>query len=297
LTSFMSTQQEAPPAYTAFNSFEEICGISEGNRHPNGFVVPPPPPPLGIRPIPISNPAREAVNSPQDSYYSSEGVPSPVNYAPGTSYGSTGRRPLPRPPGRGPSGAAPTISTGSRINPPSEFGANRGADPNQPRFPSPTSGPPPMFVSSPTGIYQALPPERGIPEESPPTPSTSSSGSIRRPHRESLQSLTSSISPRSPASFNTMDPPPWVVTGPDEGITPGGTIVPVAQFTPVDINRDPGRMASSNLGGFDLCMHKGDSQNAPSYGRGEQVEGYIDLKLFDHITEIEVTVCNTSRHP
>jgi hypothetical protein len=216
-----------------------------------------------------------------------------MSYAPSTSYGSTSRRPLPRPPGQSVSETVPGLSIDMRNNTQSDYGPSRSADLYQPRFPSPSSGPPPPFVPSPSRHPIVLSPER-IPIELPPaTPSTPSSGSIRhRTHRQSVQSLTSSISPaRSPASFNTLDPPPWAVTHPEDGISRGGTVLPETQLIRVDINQDPGRTVSSNLGAFDLCMNKGDPQTIPSYGRGEQVEGYIDLKVFDHIAEIEVTVC------
>jgi hypothetical protein len=56
----------------------------------------------------------------------------------------------------------------------------------------------------------------------------------------------------------------------------------------VHVNPEPGRAVSSKF--IDLWTHKGDSHTKPSYGRGEPVDGYVDLKVFDHIAEIEVTV-------
>jgi len=285
-----------PPAYTIFDDFQEDRRRqypAHGSLHPAGFIVPPPPPPL---PISIPNGRRE-VHSREDSYILSDGVVSPpyeTSYGPSSSYGSTTRRPLPMPPPPVPAGSVPAPPNGLRISTHDDpDGSRGGAHSQSQRIPTtPPSGHPPHILPSPS--HHALSPERLL-QELPPTPPSSGSRR-RRSNRESqtsFQSLSSSISPvYSPSSFNTDSLPPWAVPHQSEAITRDPTVVPRNnQGIRVEINQDPGRVVPSKLGNFDLCMHKGHSHTAPSYGRGESVTGYVDLKVHDRIARIDVTVC------
>jgi hypothetical protein len=131
----------------------------------------------------------------------------------------------------------------------------------------------------------------------PPTPSSST----RRRQRQSEQSFNSSIrsggssirSTQTPASFNSNEPPPWVIP-----YQPDSQANTIAAPSNTDIsfphlNPDPGYAITGKM--FDLYLNKGSQTMPPAYGRGEPVEGYVELKdlkekELKEIAEIEVTV-------
>ncbi|KIM30486.1 hypothetical protein M408DRAFT_328068 [Serendipita vermifera MAFF 305830] len=287
-----------PPAYTEWTDFEP-SPAPPSSRHfvnyPPGFVPPPPPPPIAPRPIAIAIPGREGGHSTFNNHPSNDGNTSPpyeVNIAPSTSYGSYSRRPLPYAPGQSYHGQPQRQHTDSRNNTRNDYNDGRDANRAHVRLPSRSgSSPPPAFTASPPQPALAISPER-INADLPPTPSTPSSGSagLRNRHRQSSQSLqsVSTASIRSPVSFNSESPAPWAVTDRHGGFNRDDTIMP---GIPVNIHPDPGHVVLHKL--FELCMHKGGMDRLPSYGKGEPVTGYVELKTFNDIDEIEVNMQGT----
>ncbi|PVG02561.1 hypothetical protein CPB86DRAFT_697404 [Serendipita vermifera] len=126
-----------------------------------------------------------------------------------------------------------------------------------------------------------------------PSPSTTSSGSLSRTRtRVSMQSahssnsMISSLSPaRTPSSFETSEWPSWRVPIEEEEPSRNPTLRP-NENPQVPINADPGMVIANRH--FDLVLHKGSASALPRYGKGECVEGYIELHSTEHVEEIEV---------
>ncbi|KAG8810475.1 hypothetical protein FRC17_002921, partial [Serendipita sp. 399] len=272
------------------------------------FQTPGPPPPLPSATIGI--PKRSLVH-PIPPIMDENPWADQQSFAPSTSSGSTSiRRPLPPPPTH-------SHSQGTSIS-------TRPADIHRESLVAP---PPPFIIDSPH-LSQYLPPPSNPPSlappqttrppifssperenyDLPPTPSTSGSGQRFTSQHQSYLNSSGSLSPiRSPASFETAELPPWAVPFEPGPLSQNNTLTPetvqrggsggggVAQIQPqtqtflrVNVNPDPGHVVSCKH--FDLHLHKGDDHTAPVYGRGEPVEGYIDLKSRDHVSEIEVTL-------
>lgn len=105
--------------------------------------------------------------------------------------------------------------------------------------------------------------------------------------------------PRSPASVASGDPPPWAVRIPPplrpidetQRITSGSPDNFGDDYeleTRVQISSEPGSRVSSKH--IDLCVTRGDDKTPASYGKGDTVEGYLEINTFDHIVSLDVTV-------
>lgn len=292
-----------PPPY----SLEAQPGYnqpSEGFRHPDGRPELPPRPGRPERiDIPGGNPGAPHHQYSQNPYNPFTQAPEPQNY---TLPSTSSRRPLPPVPGQR-SGPAPPIAV---VTPPADepylsrsntSGSisgrvdEHGSLRNAPLSSSPARAPPPIqFVASPERINANLP---ATPLSV--TPSSRPSSSRRRQHRQSEQSLHSSVltgsdrsSVRSPSSFNSAEPPPWVIPyQPDNAPTSQAATIMAhsnADLALPHLNPDPGHTVMSKA--FNLYLNKGSRDVPPAYGRGEPVEGYVELKDIDHVSEIEVTV-------
>ncbi|KAG9053538.1 hypothetical protein FS842_007916 [Serendipita sp. 407] len=287
--------QQPPPPYKDFEMPEDIQ--DQRFRQYSNFPPPGPPPPLPTAiAIPKHQPLHQIPTFIDDNPWATDDTA----YAPSTSSGSTSRRPLPQPP-RGQSQGT-SIYTGQANPQPNPTAHLPGILTDFPQFPQhpPPFNPPPTVLPRQTGVFSS--PEAEV-HDLPATPSTfSSSGSAARATSQFQQYINSSaslnLSPiRSAASYETTELPPWAVPFEPGPLSQHPTITPetvsrgdgtTQTFTRVAVNPEPGLVVKSKL--FDLHLNKGGESTAPMYGRGEPVEGYIDLKSRDHIAEIEVTL-------
>ncbi|KAG8831566.1 hypothetical protein FRC18_006316 [Serendipita sp. 400] len=287
--------QQPPPPYKDFEMPEDIQ--DQRFRQYSNFPPPGPPPPLPTAiAIPKHQPLHQIPTFIDDNPWATDDTA----YAPSTSSGSTSRRPLPQPP-RGQSQGT-SIYTGQANPQPNPTAHLPGILTDFPQFPQhpPPFNPPPTVLPRQTGVFSS--PEAEV-HDLPATPSTfSSSGSAARATSQFQQYINSSaslnLSPiRSAASYETTELPPWAVPFEPGPLSQHPTITPetvsrgdgtTQTFTRVAVNPEPGHVVRSKL--FDLHLNKGGESTAPTYGRGEPVEGYIDLKSRDHIAEIEVTL-------
>lgn len=115
-------------------------------------------------------------------------------------------------------------------------------------------------------------------------------------HAQLYHSPTSTKSTRnpmqSPSSFHRPESPVWASPyQPDKPSTSRATSVirrSSAKVVPSTSQLDPRHTFTSGI--FQLYLNKGTLDSPPAYGRGELVEGYVQLKDTDHISGIKVTV-------
>ncbi|CAG8695570.1 6247_t:CDS:2, partial [Acaulospora colombiana] len=284
---------EAPPAYASFTSLQNMeNNFQQGGTSNRMYGYP-----LETMPRPIPQP-RSSDHMPNDRGgmpRSSSGLtstsmaysssPSGRNIPMSSSVGSRMGRPLP---------PVPTNSQGPPVVPPrpqtlSAPDFTGGIPGVQGGFvASPTTLSPPMGTSYLPQLHEEPPPPRA------PSPSTTSSGSLSRTRtRQSVQSahssnsMISSLSPvRTPSSFETSEWPSWRMPIEEEGPVRDSTMRPNENHQTVPINADPGMVIANKH--FDLVLHKGSASALPRYGKGECVEGYIELHSTEHVEEIEV---------
>lgn len=290
-SSLMSQWPPAPPAYT-LESQESHQGY---HYNPPGFRAPPPPPPLPTRlatiDIPGRNPEPQNPSRVHNPLYDAEAAPQQeIDYAPST----PSRRPLPAVPGsvsNMPVVTPPAVEPSRRYGSASDYISAPVGEPGQQGYDAPPAFSPIQIVASPERLNANLPRTPG---------SVSSSTRRRRQHRQSELSFNSSIrsggssirSTQTPASFNSNEPPPWVIPYQPDNANQSQTNTTAApnnpDFSLPHLNPDPGHAVMCKA--FHLYLNKGSRDVPPAYGRGEPVEGYVELKEIDHVSEIEVTV-------
>ncbi|CCA66407.1 hypothetical protein PIIN_00093 [Serendipita indica DSM 11827] len=250
--------------------------------------MPPGPPP------PLKPPTSIVNQHPQHAHAQSSGSnisPAQDNACrPSTSSGPAPRRPLPRTPLQPalPTRTDTTATTSSTQHSSSMTDSYHGT-------PSPNMSPPPPFSLSPAQSFVI--PDNDMPS----TPSTISSGSRSRHTHNSFASARSQGSTNSrlsAISFDPSHPPYWAMIPENGGLTQHSTLTPemlasAAQqtHTTVNIHAALGHTVASRY--IDLHLAKGSGSTVPSYGRGEVVEGRVDLKTLDHIASIDLTLQGT----
>ena len=147
-----------------------------------------------------------------------------------------------------------------------------------PQPPTP-SGPRPMHQQSPqTQVSQT----QVVPAPLPPQPMTIPS---TPPQFSSMtmSPLTPALTGSSTSSYSIRSRPP-----------PRPSLPPVAENFSTLAPKTPGHTCAGR--GLDIVFYRGDATALPMYGRGDRIEGYIDLKNTKDICQIEITVRLLSSH-
>lgn len=136
--------------------------------------------------------------------------------------------------------------------------------------------PPPMPVPQVASPVHAPPPP---PPPSMPVPVTMPYS----PPQSTLSPLTPALTGSSTSSYSVRSPP-----------LPRPSLPPVSETIVSLAPKVPGHTCAGRS--LDIVFYRGDATALPMYGRGDRVEGYIDLKNTKDICQIEITVRLLSNH-
>lgn len=161
---------------------------------------------------------------------------------------------------------------------PQSSATRRPTSRGRPLPPTP-SGPRPMHQQSQTQVVPTSPPPLPVAIPSSPPQFAPMTMSPLTP------ALTgSSTSSHSHSHSHSIRSPPL----------PRPSLPPVAESFVSLAPKTPGHICAGR--GLDIVFYRGDATALPMYGRGDRIEGYIDLKNTKDICQIEITVCPLSSH-
>jgi hypothetical protein len=218
-------------------------------------------------------------------------------YTPPTHPPARPARPPARPPAHPPAHPpALTVQTSNLVRPDHhrrESGHDTNATQRPPPIRRPTSrgrplpptpgGPRPMHQLPQTPVAQALPP-LPAPHRPPPLPVAIPS-SPPQFSSMSMSPLTPALTGSSASSYsNSIRSPPL----------PRPSLPPVSESMFNLAPKIPGHTCAGR--GLDIVFYRGDATALPMYGRGDRIEGHIDLKNTKDVCQIEITVRLLSGH-